>query len=367
LVAHPGMVLFTPKPSISEQVDDMVESIASLWPIFFINGALIAMAGIVFAALTFDEIPESNACTFVSGSFRGMYWAFITMFTHGYGDITPSTIISRIFAVIWIFIGLVISAILVGGITTALTVASVLPEASLYGTELAAIQGSKEYVVGIYRNAKVNSKQNYSTTDDVYRALKKREVQAALVDAFIAASRSDLFSDDEIIARKMLQYSYTYGLVISGEMKNAHTNIANYISNNRQQISQLIENTTPKFSINYAAKEATPLFDPSSPFLRKSLIGLFVVFIVLFIVGSTFHFYRKKFRRNVKIQPAEFVRVTECEMICKEFFEQVEEFYTGIEGKSEGNLKTLVNLKRSNTCSRFKHNITFVRKAQSEE
>ena len=51
LVAHPGMVLFTPKPSISEQVDDMVESIASLWPIFFINGALIAMAGIVFAAL----------------------------------------------------------------------------------------------------------------------------------------------------------------------------------------------------------------------------------------------------------------------------------------------------------------------------
>ena len=47
----------------------------------------------------------------------------------------------------------------------------------------------------------------------------------------------------------MLQYSYTYGLVISGEMKNAHTNIANYISNNRQQISQLIENTTPKFSV----------------------------------------------------------------------------------------------------------------------
>ena len=79
--------------------------------------------------------------------------------------------------------------------------------------------------------------------------MKKRKVEAALVDAFVAASRSDLFSDEEIIARKILQYSYTYGLALSGEMRNAHTNIASYVSNNRQQISQLIDNTTPKFSV----------------------------------------------------------------------------------------------------------------------
>ena len=79
--------------------------------------------------------------------------------------------------------------------------------------------------------------------------MKNRKVEAALIDAFVAASRSDLFSDDEIIARKMLQYSYTYGLVLSGEMENAFTNIANFISNNRQEISQLIESSTPKFSV----------------------------------------------------------------------------------------------------------------------
>ena len=60
------------------------------------------------------------------------------------------------------------------------------------------------------------------------------------------------------------------------------------------------------------------------------------------------------------------MHVAQCEVICKEFFDQVEEFYTGIEGRSERNLKTLVNLKRSNACTRFKHSVTFVRTAQSK-
>ena len=53
-----------------------------------------------------------------------------------YGDISPSTVISRLFAVVWILVGLVSSAILIGGITTALTTASVLNDAKLYGTQV---------------------------------------------------------------------------------------------------------------------------------------------------------------------------------------------------------------------------------------
>ena len=60
-----------------------------------------------------------------------------------------------------------------------------------------------------------------------------------------------------------------------------------------------------QLQINYAAKGATPLFDPSSSFLRQGLIGLFVAFIVLFIIGSACHFYRKRFKRSVEIKPGE--------------------------------------------------------------
>ena len=51
MISHPGMILFTPKPSISEQVDDMLTSIARLWPIFIINLVFVLIAGIVFFVL----------------------------------------------------------------------------------------------------------------------------------------------------------------------------------------------------------------------------------------------------------------------------------------------------------------------------
>ena len=51
LIVHPGMVIFMPKPSIPEQVNEMVASLFNLWPIFIINIAFISMAGIIFAAL----------------------------------------------------------------------------------------------------------------------------------------------------------------------------------------------------------------------------------------------------------------------------------------------------------------------------
>ena len=53
LIVHPGMVLFTPKPSISEQVTDMMTSLARLWPIFVINAVFILAAGIIFFFLVF--------------------------------------------------------------------------------------------------------------------------------------------------------------------------------------------------------------------------------------------------------------------------------------------------------------------------
>lgn len=96
----------------------------------------------------------------------------------------------------------------------------------------------------------LSSEQHNNKTEDVYNALKNRVVEAALVDAFIAASRSDLFSDRDIISRKMLQYSFTYGVVLSGDMVNSHGNVAAYVSNNRLHITQLVEKSTPKFSVS---------------------------------------------------------------------------------------------------------------------
>eukprot|EP00795_Rhopilema_esculentum_P007218 gene7217-12900_t len=303
LVEHPGMVLFTAKPTRAEQIADMMNALFKLWPILAINLLFILLAGIIFWALTFDETPKYHCCSFFSGSLRGVYWAYVTIFTHGYGDITPNTIVSRLFAVIWILIGLVSAAILIGGLTTALTTASVLPDVTLYGTKLATLDGSKERLVGIYRNAIVNLGTKYETVDAVYRALNERKVEAALVDAYVVAGRPDLFSDKAIIARKMIKYSFTYGVVVSGAMENTGANIKNYVSEYRQYIAKMIESTTPIFSVNSKIDSITSLFDPSSSFLRLNLIILCGVLVFLLLLGLIYTCvgkYRAKHRSSKK-------------------------------------------------------------------
>lgn len=45
---HPGMILFTAKPTVPEQVSRMLGSVFKLWPIFVVNTVFIVIAGIIF-------------------------------------------------------------------------------------------------------------------------------------------------------------------------------------------------------------------------------------------------------------------------------------------------------------------------------
>ena len=51
LIDHPGMVLYTPRPTMSEQVEAMLTSIFQLWPIFILNAVFIIFAGVIFFTL----------------------------------------------------------------------------------------------------------------------------------------------------------------------------------------------------------------------------------------------------------------------------------------------------------------------------
>ena len=74
-----------------------------------------------------------------------------------YGDRSPRSFLARIFSVVWILAGLVLTSILMGSITNALTTVTFsVRSIKLYGMKVAAIEGSPSYRVGIRRNAKVN-------------------------------------------------------------------------------------------------------------------------------------------------------------------------------------------------------------------
>ena len=62
LIVHPGMVLFTPKPSIPEQITKMMVSLVRLWPIVIVNLVFILVAGIIFFFLVLNLLFQRLFC-----------------------------------------------------------------------------------------------------------------------------------------------------------------------------------------------------------------------------------------------------------------------------------------------------------------
>lgn len=57
-------------------------------------------------------------------------------FLHRYGDRSPRGFVARIFAIIWVLVGLVITSIFTGVVTTSLTAITLSTDVKLYNTHV---------------------------------------------------------------------------------------------------------------------------------------------------------------------------------------------------------------------------------------
>lgn len=88
----------------------------------------------------------------------------------------------------------------------------------------------------------------YHTFDDIYIALNERQVIGALIDTYSAGSSKDLFEQENLRVKKILDYSATYGVVMGNEAKKLRrcfkhytekvlaSEIAHHIQNNTEQL-----------------------------------------------------------------------------------------------------------------------------------
>ena len=57
-------------------------------------------------------------------------------FSSSYGDRSPRGFVARIFAIVWVLVGLVITSIFTGVVTTSLTAITLSTDVKLYGTKV---------------------------------------------------------------------------------------------------------------------------------------------------------------------------------------------------------------------------------------
>ena len=85
--------------------------------------------------------------------------------------------------------------------------------------------------------------------EEIHNALEAREVDGALVDTYVAAEHQDQLLKHGVRVSRVLDRSFGYGIVLSGEAANVKKGFDDYIKNNMKQILAIIEEETQKLPV----------------------------------------------------------------------------------------------------------------------
>lgn len=130
-----------------------------------------------------ERKKNPNFSNGIKGMFDGIWWSAVTMTTVGYGDKTPKTGLGRFFAVLWMYIAIMIISSFTASITTALTINKI-------GTEIETIDDLKDSNVGTIKSSSSEKflKRNninivhFGNVSEAINALAKGNLNAFVYD-----------------------------------------------------------------------------------------------------------------------------------------------------------------------------------------
>ena len=114
----PSAYYFTLRKSEADIIKELIWVCLNMWPLFTVSLLLAMISG--FIAWSMETLGDTNGFSkvFIAGLFEGFWWSFVSMTTVGYGDKAIRSYQGRIYAIVWILIGLIVCAIFTGSLTS---------------------------------------------------------------------------------------------------------------------------------------------------------------------------------------------------------------------------------------------------------
>ena len=136
----PSAYYFTLKESKKKLAVKLVMSCLNLWPLLVICLLMALISGFIAWIIERWENVKEFPRPFLVGILEGFWWSFVSMTTVGYGDKAPRSCLGRIFAVIWILIGITICSIFTASLTTDIMGARSAKSQTLRGKIIGALK-----------------------------------------------------------------------------------------------------------------------------------------------------------------------------------------------------------------------------------
>lgn len=338
LISSPGVAFIVVDEPPGTSANAVFNSVLSGWPVLLLTMLMALLSGIIMWGLDTWYNPDEFPRSFIKGSGEGFWWAFVTMTTVGYGDRSPRGFVARIFAIVWVLVGLVITSIFTGVVTTSLTAITLSTDVKLYGTKIAAVVNSTEYRLGLNKNANMRA---FETLQSIVEPLKNREngLKGVLVDTYVAGEMKE-FSSEELRVNKIIDHNSYYGVVFGGgrlSEKNFQECFEDYFLSKQAHIFQEVKKHTtpmkePKESA--AVERSSGLFDAKSPLFQNAIyscIGMLLFFTACGIIWD--YGYMRHWKKKAEMDELELLGGPGYEMakrnldMMDSLMQEVQEFY----------------------------------------
>ncbi|XP_066917843.1 uncharacterized protein [Clytia hemisphaerica] len=187
------------------------------WPLFVTALSMAVLAGVIIWISEQWSNEEHFQKEFPRGAFEGFWWAYVSMTTVGYGDKTPSTVFGRLFAILWILIGITLFNMFTAAIITGLN-AAIRQHSTfeLSGSKVGFIE-SKPHVYNSIMKEFAFPKVYFNTTQ-LMEALDNDEVQAIALDEYAYFHALPAFKNHGKIEikhiAKLFDYHVGFGVMV---------------------------------------------------------------------------------------------------------------------------------------------------------
>eukprot|EP00795_Rhopilema_esculentum_P001382 gene1382-15786_t len=286
-----------------------LKSVQSTWPMVLISILMCIVFGILLWSVEQFQNEEFAKGRYICGMCQGLWWAFVSMTTVGYGDVTPRTFLGRLIGIIWTLIGLVLTGILTGALTSTITTLTIPPTVTLYDTNAAVINNSFEHGLAVRRNAKILPNMKYDTAAEVLSALDKKQVDAALLDAFETASHTPTINRLNLKVKKVIPGNAGFGFVLSKELVRLESDFRSSISSEQARVTEFVANMTKKLELSNEKPPNIQLFDPKTPAFWFVLNFELYFLGLLTFLGISWTVLRQLRKRRKVAPPADYMRI----------------------------------------------------------
>eukprot|EP00794_Sanderia_malayensis_P019881 gene19881-21822_t len=327
----PGITIFRRKPTDRELGNKGSEITSSAvykqYPYLLIMSLFVLIAGMLYWFMervrNKAEFPERFFC----GTGTGMWLAFITMTTVGYGDVTPVSKLGRLFTICWSLMGIILTGFVIGGITESLTTDIVFNGATVSVSSKILVSPEMYSVV----KKEFKSELIIGNTSDpsyVVESLLTGRVGRVALDSYRAVQFRDVLEQPGIEFDYFKKVDASYGIALTAEGARIKHCVARYARENAQKI--LIELSNYSLTFESASSNKIELLEymtSEHADITSNILKYGGILLALLVVVGLVYDLIKWTRQRAKVDGG----TRACELLFKEFNNRVEGLFINLE------------------------------------